>query len=226
MLFINKKEKQVEEKLANGQLSISPYSAIGQRFRKNKLAKWSLRILFLLIFISVFADFIANEKPLYCKIEGETYFPICKQYFIDLGLAKLDARFFQNDWDEHDYEAVVFPPIPYSPKTIDNKNRGYVGPFDKQEIQSARYRHWLGTDNLGHDIAAGMVSGTRVALLVGLIAMSIASIIGIALGAMAGFLAMIGLRQNGLVYYCIWQAYLLGGSTAFKRGVFNCQKQL
>ncbi len=173
--------------MENGQIGKSPFSLIGQRFRKNRLAFWSLRVLYVLVFIAVFADFIANEKPIYCKIEGEVHFPIFKQYFIDVGLAKLEARFFQNDWDEHDYEAVIFPPIPYSAKTIDGKNRGYASPFGKQKTTSTRYRHWLGTDNLGHDVAAGMVSGTRVALLVGVIAMSIASLIGIVLGALAGF---------------------------------------
>ncbi len=160
---------------------------MSQRFRKNRLAFWSLRVLYVLVFIAVFGDFIANEKPIYCKIEGESHFPIFRQYLIDIGLAKLDARFFQNDWDEHDYESVVFPFIPYSSKTIDGKNGGYASPFEKQKIVSARYRHWLGTDNLGHDVAAGMISGTRVALLVGVIAMSIASLIGILLGSMAGF---------------------------------------
>jgi peptide/nickel transport system permease protein len=45
----------------------------------------------------------------------------------------------------------------------------------------------MGTDGLGRDIAAGIISGTRTALLVGLIAMGIAALIGIFLGAIAGY---------------------------------------
>jgi len=204
-MFFNKKEKRATEKMMGLQSAGSPFLKGGQWFKKNRLARWSLRVLYLLMFIAVFADFIANEKPVFCKIEGKVYFPIAKQYFIDAGLASLDARFFQNDWDEHDYEAALFPPIPYSAKTIDSKNRGFTGPFDTQEVASVRYRHWLGTDNLGHDVAAGMISGTRVALLVGVIAMSIASVIGILLGALAGFFGDDRFRV-GRVSACVYLA--------------------
>lgn len=45
----------------------------------------------------------------------------------------------------------------------------------------------MGTDELGRDVAAGMVHGTRIAVSVGVIAMSIASVIGILMGALAGY---------------------------------------
>ena len=67
-------------------------------------------------------DFIANEKPLYCKIKGKTYFPILKQYAVDLGLSKWDTKFYQTPWQDHDYESVIMPLIPYSHFTLDNKN--------------------------------------------------------------------------------------------------------
>lgn len=165
----------------------SPAARLRRRFRRNRLAVWSLRVLYVLIFIGVFGDFIANEKPIYCRLDGETYFPVLKQYAVDLGLAQWEPRFFQHDWHEHAYEAAVFPPIPYAAKTIDPKNNGYKSPFGKQQIETNRYRHWLGTDKVGHDIAAGMVAGTRVALLVGLIAMCIATVIGVFLGSLAGY---------------------------------------
>ena len=90
------------------------------------------------------------------------------------------------NWDAHKYEKVVFPLIPYSASSIDLKNQ-YRSPFGPQQVESKRYWHWLGTDDLGKDVAAGMIRGTRVALMVGIISMSIASVIGIFFGAIAGY---------------------------------------
>ena len=187
-------EKQLTEKAVQLERGQSPFFQLRRRFRRQRLAVWSLRVLYVLVFIAVFGDFIANEKPIYCSIAGQTYFPVLKQYAVDLGISKWSAEFYQKEWSEHAYEAVVFPPIPYSPKTIDSKNSGYKSPFAKQNISSNRYRHWLGTDKTGHDIAAGMVAGTRIALLVGLIAMSIATLIGVLLGSLAGYFGDDGLR--------------------------------
>lgn len=162
-------------------------AVIWQRFRRHRPARWSACVLLLLAMVALLGDFIANEKPLYCRLEGRHYFPVLRQYAVDAGLASWEARFFQKSWREQPYEAVLFPPIPYSAGTIDSPNSGCKGPFSAQRITSWRYRHWLGTDRLGHDIAAGMIAGARVALLVGLIAMSIATLAGILLGALAGY---------------------------------------
>ena len=151
------------------------------------MALWSWRVLLVLGFVGLFADFIANDKPLYCKLGGTTYFPVFKQYAVDLGFAKLDTVFLQKGWDEHEYEAAVFPPIPYSSSSLDLKNNNYRSPFGQQTLKSWRWRHWLGTDQSGRDVAAGMVSGTRVALLVGIISMGIATAIGLLLGSLAGY---------------------------------------
>ncbi len=172
-----------------------------RRFKKSRAALYSLYILCGLIFIAIFGDFIANEKPLYCKIEGKTYFPALRQYAVDLGLAKWEAQFFQKDWKEHDYERVIFPLIPYSSHSIDQRNNNYRSPFGHQQLDSLRERHWLGTDKLGRDLLAGLISGTRIAMLVGLIAMSIATAIGVLLGALAGYFGDKGLR---IAHLSLW----------------------
>ncbi|MDB5412369.1 MAG: transporter permease [Rubritepida sp.] len=51
----------------------------------------------------------------------------------------------------------------------------------------ANPRFWLGTDNSGRDIAAQIFHGARIALLIGLVATSIAVGIGIGIGAVAGY---------------------------------------
>ena len=47
--------------------------------------------------------------------------------------------------------------------------------------------HWLGTDGLGRDMAARVLHGTRVSLAVGLLAAACALLIGLPLGAVAGY---------------------------------------
>lgn len=172
-------------------------------------------------FVALFGDFIANEKPLYCKIDGKTSFPVLRQYAVDLGLAKWDAVFFQKNWNEHDFEAVIFPPIPYSSSTLDSKNNNYRSPFGQQSVQSARHRHWLGTDRLGHDVAAGMVAGTRVALLVGIIAMGIATAIGLLLGSLAGYFGDEGVRISPLRLVLNLLAVFLGWFYGFQARSFT-----
>ncbi|NRA47500.1 MAG: ABC transporter permease [Phaeodactylibacter sp.] len=188
MLIGVRKEKELAEQLRLQQAPPQSYwSIVRQQFRKNRMAVWSLRVLYVLGFIALFADFIANEKPLYAKLDGETHFPVFRSYTVGLGLDTWEARFFQNSWYEHDYEYVIWAPIPYSAHTMDRKNRNYVAPGDDQDVPSKRFWHWLGTDQLGRDVAAGMIAGTRTAMLVGIVAMSIAAIIGIFLGALAGY---------------------------------------
>lgn len=155
--------------------------------RSHVRAKWSVRFILFLAFLALFADFIANERPLYCRIDGQVYFPALKQYAVDAGLATWEPRFLRTAWRDQEYEQVLFPLIPYSSNTVDIDNLNFRGPFEEQRIRSSRFRHWLGTDNVGRDVAAGMISGLRTSLLVGLLAMLIASLIGISLGALAGY---------------------------------------
>ncbi|GJM32319.1 MAG: peptide ABC transporter permease [Saprospiraceae bacterium] len=160
------------------------WETVWTSFRKNKPALWSWRILKLLIFLAIFSNFIANEKPIYCKIDGKAYFPV----LMDYGL-KSYPQFFDTDWlaPNPAFEDSIMPLIPYSYSTRDKTSRNYVGPFDEQQVRRTRYRHWLGTDQLGRDIAAGMISGLRTALIIGVLAMSIAGFIGIILGSLAGY---------------------------------------
>src|SRR3989338_4514774 len=74
---------------------------------------------------------------------------------------------------------AIFAPMiaPYNPGQIDIEN-----------ILTAPSRpHIFGTDSLGRDLFSRMVYGARISLMLGFIAVGIASIIGIALGAIAGY---------------------------------------
>jgi len=167
MIFGKNKEGKVMEILGKQGLNQSYWAIVKRRFQKNKLAKWSLRVLIVIFFIALFSDFIANEKPLYCKIEGKTYFPVLKQYAVDLGWSKWETKFYQTPWQDHDYESVIMPLIPYSHYTQDKKNVQFVSPIGNQNVPSNRYWHWLGTDQFGRDVLAGMNADWIISRVIG-----------------------------------------------------------
>ncbi|MCB0705961.1 MAG: ABC transporter permease [Saprospiraceae bacterium] len=169
------------------QVEASPVKIIWTKFRSQRSVRWSLRILYFFLFLALFGDFIANEKPIFCQINGETSFPIFRSYGVKLGLSDWKEPFLRvDDWRTLEYEKVVFAPIPYSSTTIDFRN-SFSSPVGDQRLPAPRFRHVLGTDELGRDVAAGMVAGARIAILVGLLSMGIATLIGIFLGSLAGF---------------------------------------
>jgi peptide/nickel transport system permease protein len=180
-------DRVLEEAAREGAKHEGFWANVKKQFRKNKLALFAFRFIMFLGVLALLADFIANEKPLACRYNGNTYFPVFRSYAVDLGLVQWPTDLQNVEWKSLNYEWSVFPPVPYLPKNIDDKNSQSKGPFATQDVPSTRWRHWLGTDELGHDVLAAMIHGTRIAMLVGIVAMSIASFIGILLGSMAGY---------------------------------------
>ena len=66
---------------------------------------------------------------------------------------------------------------PYDPNAVDTSLRG----------ASPSREHWLGNDDIGRDILSRIIYGTRIALIVGIGATSIAVTIGVLVGATAGY---------------------------------------
>ena len=68
-----------------------------------------------------------------------------------------------------------------------------ISPYDPNDINvkaillAPSLQHWMGTDGLGRDVLSRMLYGGRISLLVGLVAVGIATAIGIVLGAIAGY---------------------------------------
>lgn len=141
----------------------------------------------ILLFVTVFGDFLANEKPLYCRIEGRNYFPVFREIGVSLGIAGWPEPLRNADWHAEDYDRVLWPLVPYSPGTLDLANAGFQAPFAPNTVRSTHFRHWLGTDALGRDVLAGLIGGTRISLLVGVLSMLIAGMIGAPLGAFSGY---------------------------------------
>ncbi|HAM52461.1 MAG TPA: peptide ABC transporter permease [Nitrospiraceae bacterium] len=74
---------------------------------------------------------------------------------------------------------AVFAPLlsPYNPDDIDRKHI----------LEPPGMRHPLGTDDLGRDVLSRMIWGSRISLAVGFVAVGIATVIGMLLGAISGY---------------------------------------
>lgn len=190
-----------EKKNVNAQPDQGYWPYVWRQFKRNKTALISMYVVVFLVVIAVFAPFLANEKPLVCKYNGETYFPVFKDLAVGLGIGQFPAELQNVDWKNLDYDMVVFPPVPYLPMNQDNNNVHSKGPFDEQDIPSTRWKHWFGTDELGRDVLSGMIHGTRIAMTVGIVSMSIASIIGIILGSLAGFFGDTGVQVSRVRFW-------------------------
>jgi len=81
------------------------------------------------------------------------------------------------DGDREAAELCLFPPIPYAPSEVPLKNA----------LQSPGWSHLFGTDREGADVLARMIHGTRISLVVGFAAAFVCLVIGVALGAAAGY---------------------------------------
>jgi peptide/nickel transport system permease protein len=153
------------------------WRSVWRQFRNNRVALAGYYVVLLLLFTALFADFLANDRPLYLSYQGKTYFPVLRSYLVDLGIASRPAELLNVDYKRLKNATAVFPPVPYRQTNVDL--------FAPLEPPSSR--HWLGTDKLGRDVMAGMIHGSRISLSIGFVAVGIAVIIGVILGALAGY---------------------------------------
>lgn len=155
------------------------WSLVKHQYKKNKLAVAALYVVVFLVAMALTADFVANDKPLYCSYKGETFFPVIKEYLVALGLSKWEGDFLNVDWKTLEFETAIWPPIKFAPSNVDLFNNSAPPSFETG--------HYLGTDAIGRDVLAGLIHGSRVSLSVGFIAAGIAIFIGVLLGSLAGY---------------------------------------
>jgi peptide/nickel transport system permease protein len=156
-----------------------------QELKNHPTSKWALRCTLVLFFIALFANFIANDRPLYCKVEGKTYYPVFNQIASNLGFSSIKTPKPGASWHDFSYETAIWPVIPFASQSLDLENK-YKAPFTGAK-KNNRFRHILGTGLLGKDIAAGLVHGTRLALSIGILSILLAALIGIFIGGIAGY---------------------------------------
>jgi microcin C transport system permease protein len=155
-----------------------------QNFRANRRGFWSLWIFAVLFGLSLFAEVIANDRPLVVKFDGRLYFPVLKAYpettfggaFPTEAVYRdpaVRAMIGEKGW-------LLWPPIPFRYDTIT-----YELPVPAPAPPSAV--NWLGTDDQGRDLAARLIYGFRISVLFGLILTLLSSVIGIVAGAVQGY---------------------------------------
>ncbi len=191
----------------------------------------------LLLFVAVFAPFLANSMPLLMSKEGVISAPVLS--YLTAQDATLLAAFFLGlliwrlslsagrrvlllaagvalvgvfaSWlvrppalvvyDEFrgpaytDADWRIMPPIPYAPTDYlrDYGDTGLEAPLaDPERV------HWMGTEENGADVLSRMIQASRIALGIGLVATSIAMLIGIVIGGLMGYFSgvvdIIGMR--------------------------------
>lgn len=153
-------------------------------FNKNRRGFYSLIIFLVLFFISIFAEFIANDKPIVVNYKGGIYFPVVKEYrettFGGVFETETDYRdpFIKKQISENGW--AIWPIIEYSYRTI---NFGISEPAPT----SPDSQNLLGTDDQGRDVLARLIYGFRISVLFGLALTILSSIIGVAAGAVQGY---------------------------------------
>ena len=159
------------------------WGIVRRRFFKNKVAVAALLIVAFLFFIALVADFLANDKPLIMSYQGRIYLPILKDYAVSLGFSQRQSEFqyaSYKDISASNFKSgdwAWFPPIRYSETEYNLKDA----------TQPPSSRHFLGTDDIGRDVASRIVHGSRVSLSVGFVAVGIYVLIGLTIGAVAGY---------------------------------------
>jgi microcin C transport system permease protein len=179
-----------------------------QNFKTNRRGYWSLWIFLVLFVVTLCAEFIANDKPLFISFAGRSYFPVVFTYpettfggdfetaadYRDPYLQKLIAD--KGGW-------MIWPPIRYSYSThnLDLPTPAPSPPtwmLTEAQCKSVVERkglkgcsdleyNWLGTDDQGRDVLARLIYGFRISVLFGLILTVFSSIIGVIAGAVQGY---------------------------------------
>jgi peptide/nickel transport system permease protein len=177
----------------------------------------------IVLLCAIFGDFLANDKPLLCKVNDRWYTPVIQSYLVDLQISRWNENLTGFNWRDIDYQYLVMPPIPYRHNTIDQANSGFKSPLDRQVLVSWKNRHWLGTDQIGRDVLAGMIHGCRIVSVIGILSMLISGVIGIPLGLVAGYFGNRSIGINPLsavilaaiatiLYVLVWGSHVYLGA--------------
>ncbi len=153
-------------------------------FKSNKRGWYSFLIFTFLFLISVFADFISNDKPILIQYNQNYFFPILHEY---------PETIFGGDFEtEADYRDpyviklinnkgwMIMPIIPYTYNTI-------IRDLDTPAPSPPSKKNWLGTDDQARDVLARLIYGFRISILFGLILTFFSMLIGVSAGAVQGY---------------------------------------
>ena len=192
-----------------GLFSLSPLNRRRwQNFKRNRRGYWALWLFLVLFFVSLFAEFIANDKPFLIQMSGKLYFPAVITYpetafggdfetaadYRDPFLQDLIAKkggtviwpIVRYRYDTHNLDLPTPAPSPPTWRLSEAQCKAVV---EKKKLTGCRdlEYNWLGTDDQGRDVVARLIYGFRISVLFGLILTIISSVIGVAAGAVQGY---------------------------------------
>lgn len=174
-------------------------------FKANKRGFYSFILFLTLLCLTLLSEFIANDRPLFVRMDGKNYFPIFVNYtektmggeFETLADYKDDylAEIFEKQkafilWPliRHSGASAVKNPLTPFPSAPTWWLRDKIPPCDKPSFYCQKGNwHWLGTDNQGRDVVARLLYGFRLSVLFGLTLTFFSSLIGIFMGAVQGY---------------------------------------
>lgn len=165
-----------------------------RQFRQRRLAMTALFVVLCLFVVAVFAPVIVGTRPIVCRYKGQIYFPAL--YYFNMQWENpvfrnrpIRQRYSQNLKKNDPESWAIWPLVFQDPYRRVADGEWEERPGNPTGIDGAPNRvNLLGTDRDGIDVFAQLVHGTVIALLVGFVSMGIASLIGITLGAIAGYL--------------------------------------
>ncbi|KCV81205.1 ABC peptide transporter [Actibacterium atlanticum] len=182
-----------------------------QNFKRNRRAFWSLIIFSVLFGLSLFAEVLANDKPIYVSYRGESHFPIYNFYpetafggdlrteavYRDIEIQCLIISGGELDcWDDPEGIIADAQDGEIAGEVIE-KGRilwplipysySTINDIDGTAPSAPDAKHWLGTDDTARDVLARVIYGFRLSIFFTLIVTSCATVIGIVAGAVQGY---------------------------------------
>ncbi|HEV7253207.1 MAG TPA: ABC transporter permease [Mesorhizobium sp.] len=178
-----------------------------QNFKANRRGYWSLWIFLALFVLTLFAELIANDRPIIGQYKGEWIVPVLVDYPEERFGGFYAVTDYRDPFIAEEIEAngwLLWPPIGYSYRTANNEipeaapaKPSWMYPID---ARCSRYPlgvddpgctvgnwNWLGTDDGARDVLARVIYGFRVSVLFGLILTAGSAVIGVAAGAVQGY---------------------------------------
>ena len=176
-------------------------------FKANRRGYWSLWIFLVLFVLSLFAEFIANDRPVLGYYKGEILFPAVVDYPEEKFGGFYAVTDYRDPVIQDEIEAngwLIWPPIRYSYRT-QNNDIPEAAPAKPSwmystEVRCQRYPqgvndsnctvgnwNWLGTDDQTRDVLARVIYGFRISVLFGLALTLGSALIGVSAGAVQGY---------------------------------------
>ncbi|HEX7037431.1 MAG TPA: ABC transporter permease [Pseudomonadales bacterium] len=151
--------------------------------RANRRGWYSLWIFTALFTLTLFAELIANDRPILLVQDGVWRVPVLIDYTeAELGGELPIAADFHDPYVQELIAGswALWPPIPFDYATIDYR-------LDEAAPAPPSARHWLGTDEVAKDTLAKLIYGFRLSVVFGILLTAASAVIGIAVGAVQGY---------------------------------------